>query len=44
LGDNTFGFFGALAQEEDFQAHRNGRIPVTLGKAADGLLAKKPDI
>lgn len=44
LSDTTFGIFDTFADEEGRQAHLNGQIPVELGKVADDLLAKAPDI
>ncbi|MBS4728494.1 antibiotic biosynthesis monooxygenase [Mycobacterium sp. SM1] len=44
LSDTTFGMFDTFATEEDRQAHLKGQMPVVLGKVADNLLAKEPDI
>ncbi|MBS4728294.1 antibiotic biosynthesis monooxygenase [Mycobacterium sp. SM1] len=44
LSDTTYGIFDTFADEDGRQAHLNGQIPVELGKIADELLAKEPDI
>ncbi len=44
LSDTTFGIFDTFTNEEGRQAHLTGQIPVELGKVADELLAKEPDI
>lgn len=44
LGDSTYGIFDTFSAEDGRQAHLNGQIPAELGKVADDLLAKEPDI
>lgn len=44
LSDTTFGIFDTFTNEDGRQAHLGGQIPVELGKVADELLAKEPDI
>ena len=44
MSDTMYGIFDTFAAEDGRQAHLNGQIPVELGKVADDLLAKDPDI
>lgn len=44
VSDTTYGIFDTFANEDGRRAHLNGQIPVELGKVADDLLAKDPDI
>jgi len=44
VSDTTYGIFDTFEGEEDRQAHLSGQIPAELGKVADDLLAKAPDI
>jgi hypothetical protein len=44
LSDTTYGIFDTFGTEDDRQAHLSGQIPIELGKVADDLLAKAPDI
>ncbi len=44
VSDSTYGIFDTFATEGGRQAHLNGQIPAELGKVADDLLAKDPDI
>ncbi|MDI3313381.1 MAG: antibiotic biosynthesis monooxygenase [Mycobacterium sp.] len=44
LSDTTYGIFDTFADEDGRQAHLTGQMPVELGKIADELLAKEPDI
>ncbi|QWZ07552.1 antibiotic biosynthesis monooxygenase [Nocardioides panacis] len=44
LSDTTYGIFDTFENEEDRQAHLNGRIPAALGQVAPDLLAADPDI
>jgi quinol monooxygenase YgiN len=44
LSDTTYGIFDTFENEEDRQAHVNGRIPAALGQVGPDLLAADPDI
>jgi quinol monooxygenase YgiN len=44
LSDTTYGIFDTFENEEDRQAHVNGRIPAALGQVGADLLAADPDI
>lgn len=44
VSDTSYGIFDTFATEEGRRAHLSGQIPVELGKVADDLLAKDPDI
>jgi len=44
VNETTYGIFDTFAAETGRQAHLDGQIPVELGKIADDLLAKAPDI
>lgn len=39
-----YGIFDTFITEEGRQAYLNGKIPAELGKIADVVLAKEPDI
>jgi quinol monooxygenase YgiN len=44
MSDTTYGIFDTFEAEDGRQAHLDGQVPVELGKVADDLLAKDPDI
>jgi quinol monooxygenase YgiN len=44
LTDTTYGIFDTFATDGGREAHLNGQIPAELGKVANDLLAKAPDI
>lgn len=44
LSDTVYGIFETFITEEGRQAYLNGKIPAELGKIADVVLAKEPDI
>ncbi len=44
ISDTTYGIFDTFENEDDRQAHVNGRIPAALGDVGPDLLASDPDI
>ncbi|UQX11133.1 putative quinol monooxygenase [Candidatus Mycobacterium methanotrophicum] len=44
LSDTTYGIFGTFITEDGRQAYMNGKVPAELGKIADVVLTKEPDI
>ncbi|HKN99960.1 MAG TPA: hypothetical protein VJX10_22770 [Pseudonocardiaceae bacterium] len=44
VNESTYGIFDTFETEDGRQAHLNGEIAAALGKIADDLLAKAPDI
>jgi quinol monooxygenase YgiN len=44
LSDTTYGIFDTFENEEDREAHLDGKVPAALGSVAPDLLASDPDI
>jgi quinol monooxygenase YgiN len=44
VDESTYGIFDTFENEDGRQAHLSGEIATALGKIADDLLAKAPDI
>ncbi len=44
ISDTQYGIFDTFDDEAGREAHLGGQIPAALGKVADDLLAKAPDI
>jgi quinol monooxygenase YgiN len=44
VNESTYGIFDTFETEDGRQAHLSGEIATALGKVADDLLAKAPDI
>jgi hypothetical protein len=44
LGDTTYGIFDTFDSEDGRSAHLTGEIPAALGRVADDLPARDPDI
>ncbi len=44
ISEDLYGIFDTFDDDDGRQAHLGGEIPTALGKVADELLAKAPDI